>query len=68
MKDEQEVREKIDDLESERDDLEGAYGETLEDEGIEEGSDRGEDMRLEYDEKVEAIEKQIELLEWVLGE
>jgi len=68
MRTEEEIKEKIDDLESEKDDLENEFTEALEDEGVEEDSDKGEEMRFEFDQKIEAIEKQIDLMEWVLGE
>ena len=68
MRTEEEIKDKIDELDSEKDDLESEFSDTLEDEDIEEDSDKGEDLRFEYDQKIEAVEKQIELLEWVLGE
>lgn len=68
MKSEQDLKDKIDDLESEKDDLENEFKETLEDEDIDENSDKADEIRLEYDQKIEVIEKQIDLLEWVLGE
>jgi len=68
MRTEEEIKEKIDDLESEKDDLETEFQETLEDENVEEDSEKGEELRCEYDEKVEAMEKQIGLLDWVLKE
>ena len=68
MRTKEEIKDKIDELDSEKDDLENEFTETLEDEDIEEYSDKGEELRFEYDQKIEAIEKQIELLEWILGE
>lgn len=68
MRTEEEIKEKIDELESEKDELENEFTEMLEDEDIEEDSDKGEDLRFEYDQKIEAIEKQINLIEWILGE
>ena len=68
MRTEEEVKDKIDELDSEKDDLENEFSDTLEDEDIEEDSEKGEDLRFEYDQKIEAVEKQIELLEWVLEE
>ncbi|MBU0706757.1 hypothetical protein KKG41_00080 [Patescibacteria group bacterium] len=68
MKNEQEIKDKIDELDSEKDDLENEFQEALEDESVDEDSDEGEKIRLEFDEKVESFEKQIELLEWVLSE
>ena len=66
MKKEQDIKDKIDELDSEKDDLENEFQEALEDEDIDEDSDEGEKIRLEFDQKIEAIEKQIELLEWIL--
>lgn len=68
MRTEEEIKEKIDELESEKEDTESDFEGTLEDEGIEEDSDKGEELRFECEQKIKAIEKQIELLEWVLGE
>ncbi|MBU2229028.1 hypothetical protein KJ810_01320 [Patescibacteria group bacterium] len=68
MKDEQDIKDRIDELESEKDDLENEFQETLEDEDIEEDSEEGEEIRMEYDQKIETVEKQIDLLEWILGE
>ncbi|MFH0853672.1 MAG: hypothetical protein V1853_04690 [bacterium] len=68
MKNEQEIKDKIDDLDSEKDDLENEFQEALADEEVEEDSDKGEEIRLEFDQKIEMVEKQIELLEWILGE
>lgn len=68
MRTEEEIKEKIDELESEKEDTESDFEGTLEDEDIKEDSDKGEELRFECDQKIKAIEKQIELLEWVLGE
>lgn len=68
MKDEQDIKDRIDELESEKDDLENEFQETLEDEDIEEDSEEGEEIRMEYDQKIETVEKQIDLLEWILDE
>ena len=68
MRTKEEIESKIDELDSEKDDIENEFQETLEDEEIEEDSEKGEDLRFEYDQKIEAVEKQIELLEWVLEE
>lgn len=68
MRTEEEIKDKIDELDSEKDDLENEFQETLEDEDIDEFSNKGEELRFEFDQKVESVEKQIELLEWVLGE
>ena len=68
MRTEEEIREKIDEIESEKGDIEDDFKTTLEDETIEEDSEKGEKMRAETDQKLETMDKQIELLEWVLGE
>lgn len=68
MRTEEEIKEKIDELESEKEDTESDFEGTLADEDIEEDSDKGEELRFECEQKIKAIEKQIELLEWVLGE
>lgn len=68
MRTEEEIKDKIDELESEKDDLENEFQENLEDEGIEDDSEKGEELRCEYDEKVEEMDKRIELLEWVIEE
>ena len=68
MRTEEEIREKIDEIESEKGDIEDDFKTTLEDESIEEDSEKGEKMRSETDQKIETMDKQIELLEWVLGE
>ena len=68
MRTEEEIREKIDEIESEKGDIEDDFKTTLEDESIEEDSEKGEKMRAETDQKLETMDKQIELLEWVLGE
>lgn len=68
MKTEEEIKSKIEELESEAEENKNEFQEKLEDEGIEEDSDEGEKLRAEYDYKNEILKKQIDVLEWVLGE
>ncbi|MFH1367006.1 MAG: hypothetical protein ABIH38_03385 [Patescibacteria group bacterium] len=68
MRTEEEIKDKIDELESEKDDLENELEETLEDEGVDEDSEKGEELTLENEDKKKIVEKQIDILEWVLGE
>ncbi len=67
MKSEKEIRDKIGKLQEELEELEEEFQETLEDEEIDEFSDKGEDLEAEYNWKKEVVEKQIDLLKWVLS-
>lgn len=68
MRTEEEIKDKIDELESEKDDLENELQEALEDGGVEEDAEKGEELTLENEDKKKIVEKQIDILEWVLGE
>ena len=67
MKSEDEINKKITELEERLEELEEEFEETLDDEDIDEYSDQGEDLRAEYDAKKELVEKQQQILRWVLG-
>lgn len=66
MQTEQQIRTKIEDFEGELGEIESEFEEEVEDESLEEYSDAWEELRAEYDARKEVLEKQIEVLEWVL--
>lgn len=68
MKSVDEIKTKIEELKEEIDSAESEYEENLEDEEVEEDSERGEELLGECERKTEALKKQIKILEWVLGE
>ena len=68
MRTKEQIEEKIDDLNSEIDDLENEKQEIMEEEGIDEMDEKGERIELEFEDKKKVLKDQIELLEWVLGE
>lgn len=68
MRSEEEIIEKIDELQNKLDGIDNGFEEALDDEDFDEFSDQGEELRLEFDQKKEHLEEMIELLEWVLGE
>ncbi len=68
MRTKEQIEEKIDDLNSEIDDLENEKQEIMEEEGVDDMDEKGERIELEFEDKKKVLEDQIELLEWVLGE
>lgn len=70
MKTEEEIKNKIQELEGELEDIEEEFEETVEDEDIDEFSEpeRWEELRDEFDTKKEIVEEQIKILQWVLGQ
>jgi len=67
MKTNQEIAAKIEELETEIEDLEEEFEGRLEDEGWEEDSPQAEKLQEELGWQKEIIEKQIKILNWVLG-
>jgi len=68
MKTQDEIKAKIEELEEEAEEVDNEFEEALADEDLDEFSEQGEKLREEFDVKKEIVEKQIEILEWVLGE
>lgn len=68
MHTQEEIEGKIDELKSDLEDLEDDTKEEMEAEGVDEMDDKGEEIELEFEAKKKALEKQIELLEWVIEE
>lgn len=66
MKTDAEIRTEIQRLEGELERLDEEFEEALEDEDIDEFSDKGEALQAEFDVKKEIIEKQIKTLKWNL--
>ena len=66
MKIQEEIKAKIEKLKEKIEELEEEFHETLEDEEVDEFSEKGEELVLEYEDKKRVVEEQIELLEWVL--
>ena len=67
MKAQDEIENKIAELEQKLEELDEEFQETLEDEEIDEFSPQGEDLEAEYNWKKEVVEKQIDLLRWILS-
>jgi len=67
MKTDQDINTKIEELEAEIKDLEEEFQERLEDEGWDEDSPQFEKLQEELDWQKEIVEKQIKILNWVLG-
>ena len=68
MRTEQEIKDKLGELDDELNELESDFNDHLEDEGIDEFSDQYEPLEDEFNFKKKEVEKRIELLEWILGE
>ena len=66
MKTKEEIEAKIKELEEAIEKIEGEFEEALEDEDVDELSERGEELEIEFETKKEMLEKQIKILEWVL--
>ncbi|MDD5566971.1 MAG: hypothetical protein PHH01_02140 [Patescibacteria group bacterium] len=68
MKTEDEIRQKIEELEEIEDGIDDEFEEALQDEDLEEDSEQGKELRAEFDLKEKVTKEQIKLLEWILGE
>lgn len=66
MKTAQQIEEKIEELNQKLGELDTELEELMELEEVDEFSERGEDLELEFENKKEVVEDQIKLLEWVL--
>jgi len=66
MKTDKDINTKIQELETEIEDLDQEFQERLEDEGWEEDSPQAEKLQEELDWQKEIVEKQIKILNWVL--
>lgn len=55
-------------MQGEINDLDQEFEDELEGENLDELSPKGEELRAEFDAKIETIEKQIKILKWVLEE
>lgn len=67
MKTEQEINEKITELEEAVEGIDDEFEEALEDEDVDEDSDQGVEIEAHFDAKKEMLEDQVDLLKWVLG-
>ena len=67
MKTNQDINTKIKELETEIEDLEEEFQERLDDEGWDENSPQVEKLQEELEWQKEIVEKQIKILNWVLG-
>ena len=67
MKTETNINTKIEELETEIEDLDEEFSDRLEDEGWDEDSPQAEKVQEELDWQKEIVEKQIKILNWVLG-
>lgn len=68
MRSEEEIQEKIDELQGEIDGFDHEFEEALEMEETDEFSEKGKKIENDFEEKKKVLEEQIELLEWVLEE
>ena len=68
MRTKEQIEEKIDEINSEIDDLETEKQEVMEEEGVDDTDEKGERIELEFEDKKKVFENQIELLDWVLEE
>ena len=57
---------KIKELEEALEEIDDEFKETLEDEEIDEFSEAGEELEAEFETKKEMVEKQVDILGWVL--
>lgn len=65
MRTQEEIESKIDELEAEKGDIEQEY-EVAQLEGADTSTLEDEQLRFEYQQKIHSVDKQIELLDWVL--
>lgn len=68
MRSPEEIKSKIEELQEELDNLDSELEERAQDEDIEEMSPGYERLETEFDIKEKMLKRQIELLEWTLGE
>ncbi|MDD5342311.1 MAG: hypothetical protein PHI73_03170 [Patescibacteria group bacterium] len=68
MKTEDEIRQKIEELEEIEDGIDDEFEEALQDEDLQEDSEQSKELRAEFDLKEKVTKEQIKLLEWILGE
>lgn len=68
MRNPEEIKSKIEELQEELDNIDSELEERAQDEDIEEMSPGYERLETEFDIKEKMLKREIELLEWILGE
>lgn len=66
MRTQEEIESKIDELEAEKGDIEQEYEAAQAEGGADASTLEDEQLRFEYQQKIHSVDRQIELLDWVL--